>query len=53
MVHTVSEYTARVTILSRHYVEARQIIEVVDNLILSILLRQQQNDLKANQTKGV
>jgi hypothetical protein len=39
MVDSVSEYTARVTIWSRHYIEVRQIIDVVDNLILSILLR--------------
>jgi hypothetical protein len=53
MVHTVSRYMVRFTIWSHCYIQMRQIGQDVNNFIFSILLKQQQNSFKTNQTKGV
>jgi hypothetical protein len=53
MVHTVSEYTAKFTILSHRCIQMKQIIQDMGNFIFSILPKQQQNGLKTNQTKVV
>jgi hypothetical protein len=53
MVHNVTEYTAKFTILSHHCIQMKQIIHNMGNFIFSILLKQKQNSLKTNQTKAV
>jgi 23S rRNA maturation mini-RNase III len=52
IVHNVSRNMDRFTIWSHCYIQTRQISQDMDNFILSILLKQQQNNLKINQTKG-
>jgi hypothetical protein len=53
MIRTLSRYAARFTIWPHHYIQTSQIGQDIDNFIYPILLKQQQNGLKTNQTKGV
>jgi hypothetical protein len=53
MVHTVFGFTAKFTVWSHYYIQTRQICLYMDSFIFSILLKQQQNGLKTNQTEGV
>jgi hypothetical protein len=53
MVHTVSGYTATFTITSHRHIQMRQISQDMDNFISSILLKQQQKNLKTNQIRDV
>jgi hypothetical protein len=52
MVHTVSRYMARFTIWPHCCIQMRHMHQDMDNFIFSVLLKQQQNSLKTNQTKS-
>jgi hypothetical protein len=53
MTHTVQEYKARFTIWSHSYIQTRQTSQDMESFIFAILLKQQQNALKTNQTRGI
>jgi hypothetical protein len=53
MDHAVCWYSATFTIWTDRYVQARQISENIDSFIFSSLLKQQQNQVKNIQIKGM
>jgi hypothetical protein len=53
IVHTDSGYTARFTVWPDRYIQMMQVSQDIYNLMFSIPLKQQQNCLETNQTKGI
>jgi hypothetical protein len=51
--HNVNQYTARYIIWSYRHIQTRRIIQDRDKFIFYVLLKQQENGLQINQTKGV
>jgi hypothetical protein len=53
MAHNIAGYMVRFTTWSHCYIKMRQISQVMNNFILLILLKQQQNRLKTTHTRAM